>query len=163
MLKELVQGELCDHYRIDCAVQSMNLVLRRCPMECRLTQKPNSVWHCQVLLRRETDRNGKPLLDIHEIPFGDVIHSTTQLEDRLRRAQLAILNPDTSAEVILSVKESDLQNYPRQLPFSSNVVCVDVWGPDVPDLSFIDLPGLSMIRHLPKIIGAHQSHRYHSE
>jgi hypothetical protein len=29
----------------------------------------------------------------------------------------------------------------QQLSFSENVVCLDICGPDVPNLSFIDLPG----------------------
>lgn len=29
----------------------------------------------------------------------------------------------------------------KALDFSRNVVCIDIWGPGLTDLSFIDLPG----------------------
>ena len=111
-------------------------------MECRLQQQPNSIWHCQVRLRFETDFNGKPLHHIQETPFGGVVNSTSELEERLRLAQLAILNPGVKSDALLAQGKipPDFDSR-RTLPFSSNVVCVDVWGPDVPDLSFIDLPG----------------------
>lgn len=110
-------------------------------MECRLQQQPNSVWHCQVRLRFETDVNGKPLHQVQEIPFGLVLYSTAELENRLLRAQRAILNPDKDYRDFLAGDSSAVATGGNQLPFSSNVVCVDVWGPDVPDLSFVDLPG----------------------
>lgn len=40
--------------------------------------------------------------------------------------------------------------FSNQLTFSSNVVCINVSGPDVPDLSFIDLPGVWSIGPLFK-------------
>lgn len=58
----------------------------------------------------------------------------------IRRAQTAILNPSTSP---LSFLVGEIpQDPPRQLHFSSNVVCIDLLSPDVTDLSFIDLPGI---------------------
>ena len=65
----------------------------------------------------------------------------------IRRAQLAILNPSVPAErfvdfdtTTLSPGELPLESE-KQLQFSSNVVCLDLSGPDLTDLSFIDLPG----------------------
>ena len=113
-------------------------------MECRLHQQ-NQPWRCKVSLRRDSDENGLPITDIQEVQFGDIIHEAVDLEDRLRRAQKAILNPSIDyANFLFDEDRSDdvisLEDE-QNLSFSSNVVCVDVWGPDVPDLTFIDLPG----------------------
>lgn len=116
-------------------------------MECRLVQRSDVAWHCRVYLRIETDRNSHPVRDIKEEPFGDIIHNTEELEMMLRRAQLAILNPSVDAKQIVNLDLSTLSDdsaplgSDEQLAFSGNVVCVTVWGPEVPDLSFIDLPG----------------------
>jgi hypothetical protein len=113
-------------------------------MECRLHQDSRKSWHCQVLIRSETDSQGKALHDVSEAKFGDPIYDTEELEDRIRRAQQAVLNPWDPIESFLADSKSD--NSRPRLAFSSNVVCVDVWGPKVPDLTFIDLPG-KLLRH----------------
>lgn len=118
-------------------------------MECRLQQQPDVQWHCQVYLRMETDRENRALREVKEAPFGSTIFSTKELEAMLRRAQLAILNPGVASERFVDLNLDNLEpgvaplGSAEQLAFSSNVVCVTVWGPDVPDLSFIDLPGMS--------------------
>ena len=74
------------------------------------------------------------------IPFGSVITDKSHVEERIRRAQLAILNPSTNYETFLSGPggESDAKT---ELSFSKNCVCLDLSGPDLTDLSFCDLPG----------------------
>lgn len=120
-------------------------------MECRLQQLSGIEWHSQVYIRLETDENGKSLKEIEEKPFGGIIHNKGELETMLRRAQLAILNPSVAMEQFVDADVDSLDPHTApfdssdQLAFSSNVVCVTVWGPDVPDLSFIDLPGQSRI------------------
>jgi hypothetical protein len=120
-------------------------------MECRLQQQSGIEWQSRVYIRLETDRNGNPLREIEEKSFGGLIYKKDQLETMLRRAQLAILNPSVAMErfVTLDVDALDASTAPfgvnDGLAFSSNVVCVTVWGPEVPDLSFIDLPGESCI------------------
>jgi hypothetical protein len=82
-----------------------------------------------------------------ESTFGSIVHDTVELEKVLRRAQLAILNPSLPPIAFVDFDLDSLQDgvpplgSNEQLAFSSNVVCLDVSGPDVPDLSFIDLPG----------------------
>lgn len=120
-------------------------------MECRL-QQSNDAWHARILLRIEKTPEGQRLAEIHEIPFGPVVTDTRDLERMLRRAQLAILNPRVSAERFITLdvdnraQLSHLIGPASQLNFSSNVVCVDVSGPHVPDLSFTDLPGSSNLK-----------------
>ena len=118
-------------------------------MECRLIRtKPTEPWSCQILLRKETDENGFPLAtNKREEPFGPPVTDKSELEEAIRRAQLAILNPSVAANKFIHFDTTTL--VPRELPlgstkqlqFSSNVVCLDISGPNLTDLSFIDLPG----------------------
>ncbi|KAF9516697.1 hypothetical protein BS47DRAFT_1371660 [Hydnum rufescens UP504] len=117
----------------------------RCPMECRLKQS-DSRWQCQVLLRTEVDAPGVRRQKTEKI-FGPIVYDTDELEKMLRRAQLAILNPSVPSNAFVDFDLTSLEEdvlplgSHEQLGFSSNTVCLDVSGPDVPDLSFIDLPG----------------------
>lgn len=117
----------------------------RCPMECRLTHSPGP-WQCQVFLRRGTDAHDNKIADREE-PFGPVLSDKTELEEILRRAQLAILNPSLASSFFEDFDTKSLkagekpQGSTKQLAFSNDVVCIDLQSPDVADLSFIDLPG----------------------
>lgn len=82
-----------------------------------------------------------------EVNFGNIIRSSKQVEDCIRRAQLAILNPSVDYQRFVDYK---LPKEPEKLPlgskrqysFSRNVVCLEISGSTVPDLTVIDLPGL---------------------
>jgi hypothetical protein len=141
----------------------MVLNLYRCPMECRLTYDEHGIWQCQVLIRRETDANGNKIATREE-RFGPVLYDKDDLEEMLRRAQLAILNPSLPADEFVDFDTSTLEpgerppGSERQLAFSNNVVCVDLSGPDVVDLSFIDLPGtLSLFSGVKLLIPVQES------
>lgn len=69
----------------------------------------------------------------------------TDVELALRRAQFWILNPKDSMNHILSLSMEELRA-PREnaLAYSRNVVCLDISGPELTDLSFVDLPGMSL-------------------
>lgn len=114
-------------------------------MECRLIHSTRP-WQCQVLLRRETDEHGHKI-SAKETPFGPLLHDKSELEEMLRRAQLAVLNPSLSPSFFedfdtKSLKPGDKPpGSARQLAFSNDVVCIDLQAPEVTDLSFIDLPG----------------------
>ena len=83
--------------------------------------------------------NGKPRPEL----FGDPIYEDQKhtVEDRIRRAQLAILNPSKPAKHYLS--EDWEFNPATELNFSKDCVTLEVSGPYVADLSFCDLPGAS--------------------
>jgi len=110
----------------------------RCPIECRLT-RGDGPWSCQVFLRRVTASNGISVSDLPKESFGDLITDKELLEDRISRAQLAILNPSRPANTFL---DSDTVAGTNELTFSPNIVCLEITGPDYSEISFVDLPGL---------------------
>ncbi|KAJ3920874.1 P-loop containing nucleoside triphosphate hydrolase protein [Lentinula edodes] len=115
----------------------------RCPMECRLFSSSNA-WTCRISIRIEFDDDGNRLREVAENIFIGNISDKSQVESALRKAQFAVLNPEISWDKILESPIEELKKLvnAKSLPFSQNVVCVDLEGPDLTDLSFIDLPGL---------------------
>ncbi|KAJ7196517.1 P-loop containing nucleoside triphosphate hydrolase protein [Mycena pura] len=118
----------------------------RCPMECRLSYS-RSFWSCRISIRQEYDRQGRPLPlpNVTEPQFGNVITDKNDVELALRRAQFAVLNPSISHQQILEMSPGKLkEGVPgsRPLKFSRNSICVDLEGPDLTDLMFLDLPGI---------------------
>ncbi|THH04716.1 hypothetical protein EW146_g10107 [Bondarzewia mesenterica] len=111
----------------------------RCPTECRLSysQQP---WSCTVSLHFLNDEQNPDSGQPRNVPFGDPILFKNAVEERIRRAQRAILNPRTDPQRFLNGPDEDPES--RQLSFSSNSVCLSIRGKDVADLSFVDLPGL---------------------
>lgn len=113
----------------------------RCPTECRLA-RADGRWRCSVALRFTVDENGQALGQARTVAFGDVIYDKVDVEDRLRRAQRAILNPRRRPDYFLSTESDEVEEPEGQLTFSSNCVELRISGPEVADLSFCDLPGL---------------------
>lgn len=110
-------------------------------MECRLEYSTDH-WSCRVFLRFERDALGNSLENIVEHDFGPLITDRAAVEAVLRRAQRAILRPTLDHKLFLRDKDLNYRE-PAPLSFSSNCVCVRIRGPDVPDLYFYDLPGVS--------------------
>ncbi|KIK58162.1 hypothetical protein GYMLUDRAFT_45362 [Collybiopsis luxurians FD-317 M1] len=115
----------------------------RCPLECRLVASSRP-WSCQISIRNEFDHSGHRLREVSEVHFGGLITDKSQVELALRRAQFSVLNPEVPQSVILGASAQKLKEMAteKSIPFSQNVVCVDIKGPELTDLSFIDLPGL---------------------
>ncbi|KAJ1301437.1 hypothetical protein OPQ81_008695 [Rhizoctonia solani] len=111
----------------------------RCPTECRLkfSEEP---WSCTVHLRFLKDASGNDINPVRNIQFGKIITRKVDVEDRLRRAQLAILNPGVESSLFL--KDPLPRSSSTAVAFSENFVSVEISGPDVTDLSFCDLPGI---------------------
>ncbi|KAJ6477061.1 P-loop containing nucleoside triphosphate hydrolase protein, partial [Mycena sanguinolenta] len=98
----------------------------RCPLECRLASAPE--WACRISIRREFDFTGKRLADM-----------------MLRRAQLAVLDPGADIVRIMRMNLEEIKEKMkdgRTTEFSRNVVCIDLEGPDLTDVQFVDLPGI---------------------
>lgn len=91
-------------------------------------------WKCKVSLR--IFENGK----VRNEPFGDVITDKSLVEERIRQAQRAILNPKIRKDKGLKYYLVD-DDETMELSFSTDCVSLQISGPDVADLSFCDLPG----------------------
>lgn len=89
------------------------------------------------------DENGQPLGRPRKEQFGDVVLNKTEVEERIRRAQRAILNPSSPARHFLNGEDKDPEVV--ELTFSSNYVSLEISGCEVADLSFCDLPGTSVV------------------
>lgn len=137
-------------------------------MEIRLRSSPGA-WTCRVFLRFETDISGRPVESVREIPFGDAVTNPDAVEAILRRAQLAILNPQNSDkkfflnlsddEVLQAKSDPAAAGLEKQLSFSKNLICIDVTGP-VTDLAFLDLPVRpSSSPHLSNCLSDHPAPR----
>ncbi|KAH8110473.1 P-loop containing nucleoside triphosphate hydrolase protein [Phellopilus nigrolimitatus] len=109
----------------------------RCPTEC-LLKYSNGPWTCKVSLRFIKDINGKALGQAKNVEFGPLITDRDEVEERLRRAQRAILNPAYDYNDFLGGFEAETP----ELSFSENYVSVQIHGPTLTDLSFCDLPGV---------------------
>ncbi|KAJ7775530.1 P-loop containing nucleoside triphosphate hydrolase protein [Mycena metata] len=109
----------------------------RCPTECRLSRS-ETPWKCIVELRFITDKNGQTLGQPRTEPFGDPILDKAEVEDRIRRAQRAILNPSKPYRSFLEDHDEDV----TEVSFSTNYISLQISGPEIADLSFVDLPGL---------------------
>ncbi|KAG0692056.1 P-loop containing nucleoside triphosphate hydrolase protein [Suillus ampliporus] len=113
----------------------------RCPTECKLSRSEDT-WKCIVKLHVTTSPSGQPC-DVTNVSFGPPITDKADVEDRIRRAQRAILNPRIDAQKFLYDSELDNQTAEQaELSFSKNSVSLEISGRDVADLSFVDLPGL---------------------
>ena len=113
--------------------------LSRCPTECRLSSS-DKPWQAKVSIRLSVGKDGGPLDKTTIQRFGEIITSKSEIEERIKRAQLAILNPTTPADNFLTVDlPYALDNESR---FSKNSIILDISGPDLNDLAFVDLPGV---------------------
>ncbi|KAH9917093.1 P-loop containing nucleoside triphosphate hydrolase protein [Amylocystis lapponica] len=122
----------------------------RCPTGCRLSHS-DKPWQCSVSLHFTTDERGEPLKQVRNVTFGDPIADKAEVEERIRRAQRAILNPHTN---YLHILQGDVDtSVDSELTFSMNFVSLQITGRDIADLSFVDLPGLIASGGSPGDIG----------
>ncbi|RAK97752.1 putative dynamin GTPase [Aspergillus ibericus CBS 121593] len=130
----------------------------RCPMEINLSESgPGQAWTCKVFLSRkymydETKKMVKVSKKSHPLgpwveqeqedePFT-VLRNKDQVEEAIRWAQLAILNPSRPPAEYVPGQNSDTDPTYCQVKFSPNVVRLDIAAPAFPNLSFYDLPGV---------------------
>lgn len=101
----------------------------RCPMEVILRTSDEQEWYGEVKLRRE---------NMEIIPFA-TLTSREEVPMVLRQAQLALLNPSSSALSFLN--QNYLENYQSDRSFTRDTVVLEITGADV-DVTLIDLPGI---------------------
>lgn len=87
------------------------------------------------------------LISSNQTPFGDIITDPELVEQTIRRAQLALLNPSVDCKKfetydIPAEAEKRPLGSAQELAFSNDVVCLNIEGSDVTDLTVIDLPGI---------------------
>ena len=128
----------------------------RCPMEINLIEDsdPDAQWKCKITLvikyyhdheKVERATKTRPLgpwvaQDRADKFYFASLTSKAQVEDALYRAQLAILNignPHEDYRLGVPLPKDNLK-----VKFSPNVIQLDISGPDSPNLSFYDLPGV---------------------
>lgn len=117
----------------------LTIGLRSCPIICRMSSKPGP-WSCRIRIMREVDTKGNALPNPQCIPFGSTIDSPSNVCERIRRAQVAVLHPRRDPREFL---EASYLPENEDGGFSFDSIIVDVEGPDLIDLSFVDLPGTS--------------------
>ncbi|EPS43752.1 hypothetical protein H072_2246 [Dactylellina haptotyla CBS 200.50] len=126
----------------------------RCPLEITLTEDPSpcAPWTCQISLRfhktYDPKKKGDPWRDTthHQNPFLTV-RNPEHVETALIRAQLAILNPSRHWGEFINIPitytgPALASGETTEVPFSPNVICMEITGHGIPNLSFIDLPGI---------------------
>lgn len=138
----------------------------RCPLHIRVSMNPE--WSCRVWLRKqytycppqdgrilETDvTNEDPFFpwkrqgatEVHEFK---TMHDNTEIEEVLRWAQVAILNDHQNHALFVPGSGSIACSVPiteaaerTAAKFSPNIVALEIKGPELPDLSFYDMPGI---------------------
>ena len=134
----------------------------RCPLEITL-QSSAEPWKCRVSLVKKyfyddtesedsPDRLGPWLAKTPEvIPFA-VVDDKEQLLFWLSRAQLAVLNPRHHSD---RYKTAEVVSDLEQVPFSPNVIRLELSGPTTPNLSFFDLPGIIVQdaeQYIPRLV-----------
>lgn len=111
----------------------------RCPMEVILRSNKTEDWNCHIRVRFEDPevQTGRAL--------GTVDLATTQRPEEvtlfIRRAQLAVLNPDEDPMHFLEFDETQCEEYVSKLSFSKDMVVVEINNAE-DDVTFIDLPGI---------------------
>ena len=118
-------------------------------------EQPGATWNARVYIRKLYDHQpasspGRHKFfpwverDPQEIPFA-ATGSKQELEAVIYGAQVAVLNPRDEVAKYLPANYKDMSHKDTgsvQTKFSPNVVCIDISGPGLPQLSFYDLPGI---------------------
>jgi GTPase SAR1 family protein len=128
----------------------------RCPMEINLSDS-NEPWKCEVKLsysyaystkgglRKITKANKLgpwyETAEPQDVPFLTLL-SKNQVQDAIKRAQLAILNPHKDPAEFLPSSSLNIDDATTPVKFSPNVVRLDISAPGFPNLAFYDLPGV---------------------
>jgi len=132
----------------------------RCPANIKTA--PADEWKCTVSLHEhyrftnETRRNptaNNPFPPWVERTDGlsikpfKTISDKSELEEVLRWAQIALLNPSQDFHAFIPGTGTFAQNglapgHKHEADFSPNIVAIEISGPRLPALSFYDLPGI---------------------
>lgn len=130
----------------------------RCPMEINLTEsEPGEGWACTIYLSRRywfdpdhkmgsKTKRPKSLgpwipSDGQDDEFFATLTDKKKIQEYIKWAQLAILNPSADSQTYVPGKNAKTKPVPL-VKFSPNIVRLDIKGREFPALSFYDLPGV---------------------
>jgi GTP-binding protein EngB required for normal cell division len=126
----------------------------RCPflITTHKDASATGTWTCEISIKNQDNHDGN-LEEQDDANKPQILHfatttNTKELEDILRRAQLAILNPGDDPKDYVSKALDEIPDPAED--FSKNVICLDIKGPDLPELMFYDLPGCINVYDMPK-------------
>lgn len=134
----------------------------RCPFQITTSASGpyDPAWTCQVILQPKYrydptskaghDRTKYDRWPEYELPVFHfaTIHDKNQLDGVLKCAQLAVLNPSQDPTYYQSADPSSSAK--TQVGFSPNVIHLKLKGPELPELSFVDLPGAINVHPDPR-------------
>jgi hypothetical protein len=124
------------------------LQIFRCPFSITTSAhgltRNDGAWNCSISIKEGfffdkgsfKRREGAPVVT----HFANVTDKE-RLEPMLRNAQLAVLNPRDNPQQFINADNADETQATRQVAFSPNIVSLEIQGPELPELSFFDLPG----------------------
>ncbi|KAF6744348.1 P-loop containing nucleoside triphosphate hydrolase protein [Ephemerocybe angulata] len=132
----------------------------KCPMQCTM-MRADGAWSCEIRLQFLYDEHGEVMTSPRIVPFQTVADPKS-VEIWLKRAQVAILSPDTDASIFHDKSSEELKAL-QTLPFSKNTIEILVRDPEGTDLCFVDLPGIiqhhikddAMVPYVKKLVEAH--------
>lgn len=114
----------------------------RCPFRITTTAaRPGEGWSCKIGLSRRwvLGRGGRwEDTNAPSVEFATV-YQKSELEQVLRLAQVAILNPRLDPNTLLALGAAP--DGLSSLSFSVNAIDLHICGPELPELSIVDLPG----------------------
>lgn len=116
------------------------------------TTEEAEAWSCTIKIHKKFDFLGKwrasdadellgPWLqkDVPEDTYSRTIFTKNELKKEIERAQVAILNPNVSPDLIMSEEFDPEKN---KVSFSPNLIKLEIKGPGLPTLQVYDLPGI---------------------
>lgn len=126
----------------------------RCPYQISTTSSgPDGSWSCKISIVKKYAYRPEIRAGHNGASFnrwGDqetqvfefvTLHSKQDLEVALCRAQLAVLNPHQDPQSFRNVPIKRGHVHAQKVGFSPNIISLDIAAPNLPDLSFYDLPG----------------------
>jgi Dynamin family len=133
----------------------------RCPANIKTS--PADTWSCTVSLHEyyhfSNDARRGPTKSQQFPPWREnedqgltirhfkTVSDKSELEEVLRWAQIALLNPSQDFHAFIpgtgAIAQNGLRNgHKHEADFSPNIVAIEISGPRLPALSFYDLPGI---------------------
>lgn len=124
---------------IEVPIPRGNGTCTRCPIIFRVSRREDIPWRCNIWIGLEFGQDGEPLVvPERRRKFGSEISEPEQVHQRIRQAQAAVLHyPIVGPDEFLK-PDAQLEGE----GFTHNTISVEIDGPNVQSLSFLDLPGI---------------------